>query len=66
MTVSSRERNSLPGGDKKININNGIVAEMFDFLEEEFVDMIQKGQWVILPASVARRLKGLHASPPGC
>ncbi|MCX7397814.1 MAG: type II secretion system protein GspK [Planctomycetales bacterium] len=36
LTVSSRERNTLPGGDKKININNGIIAEMFDFLEEEF------------------------------
>jgi hypothetical protein len=36
LTVSSRERNTLPGGDKKININNGIVAEMYDFLEEEF------------------------------
>lgn len=36
LTVSSRERNTMPGGDKKININNGIVAEMFDFLEEEF------------------------------
>lgn len=35
-TVSSRERNTMAGGDKKININNGIVAEMYDFLEEEF------------------------------
>ncbi len=35
-TVSSRERNTMPGGDKKININNGIVAEMYDFLEQEF------------------------------
>ena len=39
--------------------------DYIDFLEEKFVDMIQKGQWVILPASVARRLKGLRASPPG-
>lgn len=36
LTVSSRERNTMPGGNKKININNGIVAEMFDLLEEEF------------------------------
>lgn len=36
LTVSSRERNTMPGGDKKININNGIIAEMFDLLEEEF------------------------------
>lgn len=39
--------------------------EYIDFLEEEFVDMIQKGQWVILPASVAKRLPGLRISPPG-
>ncbi len=36
LTVSSRERNTMAGGDKKININNGIVAEMYDLLEEEF------------------------------
>ncbi len=36
-----------------------------DFLNEEFVDMIKKGQWVILPASVALQLPGLRISPPG-
>ncbi len=35
LTVSSRERNRLPGGEKKININNGIVAEMHDFIEDD-------------------------------
>lgn len=40
-------------------------TEYIDFLEEEFVDMIQKGQWVILPASVAKKLPGLRISPPG-
>lgn len=40
-------------------------AEHIDFLEEEFVDMINKGQWVILPASVALTLPGIRASPPG-
>ena len=39
--------------------------EYIDFLEEEFIDMIKKGQWVILPASVALKLKGLRVSPPG-
>ena len=39
--------------------------EYIDFLEEEFVDMMQKGQWVILPASSAKKLKGLRVSPPG-
>ena len=36
-----------------------------DFLSEEFVQMIQKGQWVVLPASKALELKGLRLSPPG-
>ena len=36
-----------------------------DFLNEEFIDMINKGQWVILPYSVARHLPGLRLSPPG-
>ena len=39
--------------------------EYIDFLEEEFIDMIKKGQWAILPASVALKLKGLRVSPPG-
>ena len=37
-----------------------------DFLNEEFVDMIQKGQWVILPATMAMELKWLRLSPPWC
>ena len=36
-----------------------------DFLCEEFVDMIQKGQWVVLPFSTAQTLPGLRLSPPG-
>lgn len=36
-----------------------------DFLCDEFVDMIQKGQFVILPASEALKLPGLRISPPG-
>ena len=36
-----------------------------EFLSEEFVDMIRKGQWVILPASMAEALEGLRVSPPG-
>ena len=36
------------------------------FLEEEFIDMIHKGQWVVLPASVAEdHLPELRLSPPG-
>ena len=35
------------------------------FLREEFSSMIEKGQWVILPYSVAKGLPGLRLSPPG-
>ena len=36
-----------------------------DFLEEEFLDMMKKGQWVLLPYSDIKHLKGLRISPPG-
>jgi hypothetical protein len=39
--------------------------EYIEFLEEEFVDMIKKEQWVILPYSSAKSLPGLRLSPPG-
>ena len=39
--------------------------EYIDFLKEEFVEMIGRGQWVVLPASVARTLPNLRVSPPG-
>jgi hypothetical protein len=39
--------------------------EYIDFLQEEFVDMINKGQWVILPAKAVLQLPGLQLSPPG-
>jgi hypothetical protein len=35
------------------------------FLEEEFVDMINKGQWVVLPFHSTKHLPGLRLSPPG-
>ena len=35
------------------------------FLQEEFVDMINKKQWVILPYNIAKELPGLRLSPPG-
>ena len=40
--------------------------EHLEFLQEEFIDMINKQQWVILPASEAMKLPGLRLSPPGC
>ena len=39
--------------------------EHLKFLQEEFVDMINKKQWVILPYHVAKDLPGLRLSPPG-
>ncbi len=39
--------------------------EYIDFLQEEFVDMINKGWWVILPVKAVLHLPGLQLSPPG-
>ena len=39
--------------------------EHLEFLEDEFVDMIQKGQWIVLPASEVKNLTGFRLSPPG-
>jgi hypothetical protein len=39
--------------------------EYIDFLHEEFIDMINKQQWIILPYSEAKELPGLRLSPPG-
>ena len=40
--------------------------EHLDFLEEEFLDMIEKGQWLVLPYKVVRDLlPNLRLSPPG-
>ena len=35
------------------------------FLNDEFIDMINKGQWIILPYSAIQHLPGLRVSPPG-
>ena len=39
--------------------------EYLDYLEEEFIDMINKGQWIVLPYSAVSHLPGLRISPPG-
>jgi hypothetical protein len=39
--------------------------DYIDYLNEEFVDMINKGQWLFLPYSAIRHLPGLRISPPG-
>jgi hypothetical protein len=33
------------------------------FLWQEFAAMMRKGQWTVLPASLARKLKGIRISP---
>ena len=35
------------------------------FLRREFASMVAKGQWVVIPFSVAKRIPGLWLSPPG-
>ena len=39
--------------------------EHITFLHEEFINMINKQQWIVLPYSVAKTLPGLRLSPPG-
>ena len=39
--------------------------EHLEYLEEEFEDMMDKGQWVVLPYSTVKNLPGLRISPPG-
>jgi hypothetical protein len=39
--------------------------EHIDYLEEEFIDMINKGQWTVIPYTLAKTLPGLRLSPPG-
>jgi len=39
--------------------------EHIAFLNEEFVDMIDKGQWTILPYSAVKNFLNLRLSPPG-
>ena len=35
------------------------------FLQEEFKDMMSRGQWLVLPYSAVKDLPGLRLSPPG-
>ena len=39
--------------------------EHIDFLEGEFLDMMRKGQWVVLPFEAVQHLSGLRLSSPG-
>ena len=41
------------------------ATEHAPFLREEFASMVEKGQWVVLPYSVAKRLPGIRPSLPG-
>ena len=40
-------------------------TEHAPFLSKEFASIVEKGKWVVLPYSVAKRLRGLRLSPPG-
>ena len=39
--------------------------EHIEFLHEEFSDMINKSQWVVLPYSQVKHFPNLRLSPPG-
>ena len=39
------------------------ALEQTPFLRREFASVVAKGQWVVLPYSVAKRLPGLWLSP---
>ena len=41
------------------------TLEHCDFLREEFADMVEAGQWLVLPFSLVRHLQGLCLSPTG-
>ena len=61
---------SAPWSKQQLNkaIHRGPHRSCFDyidFLEMEFVDMIKKGQWIVIPFSLAKELSNLRLSPPG-
>jgi hypothetical protein len=39
--------------------------EYIDYLQEEFIDMIKKSQWVVLPYRQVQHFPNLRISPPG-
>ena len=45
---------------------HGSCFDFLEFLQGEFIDMINKQQWVVLPFSSVKDLPGLRLSPPGC
>ena len=57
-TCHQIERALLRGQHKSCN-------DYIDFLNTKFVDMISKGQWLVLPYSDVKDLPGLRLSPPG-
>ena len=41
------------------------VLQHEDFLEEDLLDMVKKGQWIVLPFDSVRHIENLRVSPPG-
>jgi hypothetical protein len=39
------------------------ALQHLDFLEHEFVEMMDKGQWILLPYKSVRGLKNLRVGP---
>ena len=59
-----------PWNKDKVNASmkrahNKSATEDIEFLCEDFVDMIDKDQWLILPCEEVQDLPGLYLSPPG-
>ena len=56
-----------PGTDRPSikQLNRDPIVAAKTTIEEEFIVIVQKGQWIILPTSVAKSLPGLRISPPG-
>ncbi len=58
LTARSRERNTTPDGEEKININMGEMTELYDAIEEEFGE--EAASFI-----VAVRLAGTEYMTPG-
>ena len=57
-----------PEGERSAALKRGLhnsATKHDPFLRKEFTSMLEKGQWVVLPYSVAKRLPGLRLSLPG-
>jgi len=63
MHTAGRDENSI---NNAVKLGPHMFAKLHkEFLSLEFIDMINLGQCVILPFSIAKKLTNLHVSPLG-